>query len=232
SHIPARPRKGLDQLHTHRVGNGHEYDWDFCGGIPQIGCPGGGHHQDIDIEGDEFGRHGPEALGLLVGATGFEDDVATLDVAELGEAFDYGFDIRRFLFTASRMPEKADTRNPSALLRARRERPHSRRAAEQRYELAALDPRAHSMTSSARASSLSGIWRPSDLAVVVLMISWNLVGCSTGKSAGLAPFRKPAGGKRRLGGRGSKGWTVSPEGARRGGIPLGVDCGRRQGRRP
>jgi hypothetical protein len=39
----------------------------------------------IDIEGDEFGRHGPEALGLFVGETVFEDDVATLDVAELGE---------------------------------------------------------------------------------------------------------------------------------------------------
>src|SRR5262249_8844702 len=49
--------------------------------------------------------------------------------------------------------------------------------------------RTHSITSSARASSLSGIWRPSDLAVVVLMISWNLVGCSTGRSAGLAPLR-------------------------------------------
>src|SRR5262249_10729092 len=184
SHIPARPRKGLDQLHTHRVGNGHEYDWDFCGGIPQKGCPGGGHHQDIDIEGDEFGRHGPEALGLLVGETVFEDDVATVDVAELGEAFDYGFDIRRFLFTASRMPEKADTRNPSALLRARRERPR-RRAAEQRDEFASP----HSITSSARASSDGGTVRPSTLAAWALMTSSNFVDCTTGRSAGFVPLR-------------------------------------------
>ena len=39
------------------------------------------------------------------------------------------------------------------LLRARRERPRRRRAAEQRDELAAV----HSITSSARASSVGGI---------------------------------------------------------------------------
>src|SRR5262249_32931919 len=94
-----------------------------------------------------------------------------------------------FRIVRGEIHEHADAPDALALLRARRERPRGRRAAEQRYELAALDPRAHSMTSSARASSLSGIWRPSDLAVVVLMISWNLVGCSTGRSAGLAPLR-------------------------------------------
>ena len=45
------------------------------------------------------------------------------------------------------------------------------------------------MTSSARASSAGGIVRPKALAVLRLMTSSNLVGCSTGKSAGLAPFR-------------------------------------------
>src|SRR5262249_48349781 len=126
SHIPARPRKGLAQLHTRRVGNGHEYDWAFCAGIPQKARPGGGPHQDIDIEGPQFGRPGRGPLALPVGATAVECGVATLAVVELGEACDYGFDIRRFLFTAPRMPEKADTRKPSALLRARRERPRSR----------------------------------------------------------------------------------------------------------
>ena len=47
-----------------------------------------------------------------------------------------------------RIPEEADHRH-RRLLRARRERPRRRRAAEQRDELAAL----HSITSSARASS-------------------------------------------------------------------------------
>jgi hypothetical protein len=43
-----------------------------------------------------------------------------------------------------------------ALLRVRRERPHDRRAAEQRDEIAPL----HSITSSARASSMGGISKP------------------------------------------------------------------------
>src|SRR5262249_19767041 len=73
----------------------------------------------------------------------------------------------------------------SLLLRPRRERPR-RRAAEQRNELAAPH---HSITSSARARRVDGTSRPSDLAVLRLTTSSNLVGCSTGNSAGLVPFK-------------------------------------------
>src|SRR5262249_12820271 len=48
---------------------------------------------------------------------------------------------------------------------------------------------AYSITSSARESSVGGIVRPSVLAVWRLMTSSNFVGCSTGRSAGLSPFR-------------------------------------------
>src|SRR5262249_37163659 len=57
--------------------------------------------------------------------------------------------------------EHTDAPHPLALLSPRRERPSRRRAAEQRYERAAI----HSMTSSAATSSLSGTVRPSILAV-------------------------------------------------------------------
>src|SRR5262249_44627400 len=50
-------------------------------------------------------------------------------------------------------------------------------------------PSHHSITSSARARSVGGISRPSALAVVRLTTSSNLVGCSTGRSAGFAPRR-------------------------------------------
>src|SRR5262249_3209588 len=56
------------------------------------------------------------------------------------------------------------------LLRARRERP-CRRAAEQRYELASF----HSITSSARASSVGGPSMPSACAVLRLRTNTNLV---------------------------------------------------------
>src|SRR5262249_43649795 len=72
----------------------------------------------------------------------------------------------------------------SILLHARRERPRSR-AAQQRDELAAF----HSITSLARASSVGATVRSRVLAVLRLMLSANLVGCSTGTSPGFAPLR-------------------------------------------
>jgi hypothetical protein len=62
--------------------------------------------------------------------------------------------------------------HPLGVLRARRERPRCNRAAEQSDELAP----SHSITSSARASSIGGISRPSALAVLRLITSSYLVG--------------------------------------------------------
>jgi hypothetical protein len=47
----------------------------------------------------------------------------------------------------------------------------------------------HSTTSSARASNVAGISRSSVLAVLRLITSSNLVGCTTGRSAGRSPLR-------------------------------------------
>src|SRR4029453_10453718 len=47
----------------------------------------------------------------------------------------------------------------------------------------------HFMTLSPRASTFGGIVRPICLAAFRLMISSNFFGCSTGRSAGLVPFR-------------------------------------------
>src|SRR5215510_12578325 len=57
-----------------------------------------------------------------------------------------------------------------------------------RLDRASFAWRTHSITSSARASNLSGILRPSALAVFALITSSNFVGCSTGKSPALAPL--------------------------------------------
>src|SRR5262249_3265472 len=78
-----------------------------------------------------------------------------------------------------------DAANTLRLLRARRERPRGSRAAEQRDELAAL----HSITSSATSSRSRGISRLRNLAVLRLMTNSYLIGCSMGRSAGLAPFK-------------------------------------------
>src|SRR6266516_2650328 len=58
-----------------------------------------------------------------------------------------------------------------------------------RLDRASFAWRTHSITSSARASSIGGTSRPSALAVLRLITNSNLVGCSTGRSAGLAPLK-------------------------------------------
>jgi hypothetical protein len=72
-----------------------------------------------------------------------------------------------------------------ARLRARHERPRTSRTTDKRDELGAA---AHSMTSSARIKIEAGTVNPSALAVLRLMNISNLVGCTTGKSAGFAPL--------------------------------------------
>jgi hypothetical protein len=49
--------------------------------------------------------------------------------------------------------------------------------------------KAYSITSSASATRFGGTVRPRLFAVLRLMTNSNLVGCSTGRSAGLAPRR-------------------------------------------
>src|SRR5262245_19239185 len=75
---------------------------------------------------------------------------------------------------------------PLALLRARRDRPCHRRAAEKRDEVASPD---HSITSSARRRTDGEMLRSRDFAVVRLTTNSSFEGCSTGRSAGLAPLR-------------------------------------------
>src|SRR5262245_24461660 len=82
--------------------------------------------------------------------------------------------------------KNTDPPHAITLLRTRRDRPCRRRTAEQRDELAALH---HSITSSARPISGSGMVRPRALAVFRLMINSTLVACWTGRSAGFSPLR-------------------------------------------
>src|SRR5262245_36214399 len=58
-----------------------------------------------------------------------------------------------------------------------------------RHKVSEVGKQRHWITSSARSSTDGGIVRPRAFAVFRLMTSSNLVGCSTGGSAGLAPLR-------------------------------------------
>src|SRR5262245_14790047 len=59
----------------------------------------------------------------------------------------------------------------------------------QQATYAAQQRKLYSITSSARASSDGGISRPMAFAVLRLIVSSNFVGCSIGRSAGLAPCK-------------------------------------------
>src|SRR5262249_32132200 len=91
---------------------------------------------------------------------------------------------RRVRIVCSQAHQRTDPPHSLRLLRARHKRP-SGRAAEQRDELAPL----HSITSSARPSSVIGKVRPSVLAVFRLITNTTFVDCITGSSAGFSPLR-------------------------------------------
>jgi hypothetical protein len=66
----------------------------------------------------------------------FYYDVASFNVAEVPEPFNQGFEIGPLFLGTASVPKHPDYRNSSRLLRARRERPRGRPAAEQRDEFA------------------------------------------------------------------------------------------------
>ena len=65
----------------------------------------------------------------------FYYDVASFNVAEVPEPFNQGFEIGPLFLGTASVPKHSDYRNSSRLLRARRERPRYRRAADKADEL-------------------------------------------------------------------------------------------------
>ena len=117
------------------------------------------------------------------GTLQLNDDILTLDVAKIAQACPQCF-YPAYPSRCGAEPEEPD--DLRWLLRTRCKRP-CRHVAEQRNEL----PPPHSITSSAMESTLAGMVRPRALAVVRLMTNSNLVVCSTGRSAVLAPLITP-----------------------------------------
>src|SRR5262249_53099417 len=147
-------------------------------------CRGGGDRGDrCHPMVNQIGCQHWQLVVSPLGPAVFNPQVLTLDVAGLFQAL---AERRRVVCERLR---RATMQKPNhrqrRLLRARRDRP-CRRTAEKRDELA---PAAHSITSSARASNVGGISRPSALAAFRLITSSYLVGACTGRSAGFSPLR-------------------------------------------
>src|SRR5262249_49700292 len=183
----ARSGKAGDKTEPDRVFGGDEHDGDRRGyrlGSERWIRGGRGDHSDPSLH--QVRRQLWKSIELILGPAVFNGHVLALDVAAILQALAKCAQTIRHRVRRSGV-KKPDHRH-RRLLRPRRERPR-RRPAEQRYELAPFHPPTHSITSSARASSVGGTSRPSALAVVRLITRSNLVGCSTGMSPGFAPRR-------------------------------------------
>src|SRR2546421_8156116 len=123
-----------------------------------------------------------QSVGLVLSPAILDRHILAVDVAGSTKAL---AECGQIACTIDRRRAAKESNHRHRLLRARRKRPRRPRAAEKRDELAPP----HSITSSARASSVGGTVRLSALAVLRLMTSSNLVGCITGRSLGLAPLR-------------------------------------------
>src|SRR5262249_30424632 len=131
----------------------------------------------------EIGSERGQSIVLSVSPAIVQGDVPTFDESGIIQALPDHRDEGRV--DGRRTGAEQSNHWQRRLLRARPERPGGCRATEKRDEIAAP----HSITSSARASSVSGTVMPSALAVLRLMTSSYLVGACTGRSAGFSPLR-------------------------------------------
>jgi hypothetical protein len=183
---PARLRQAADEALCHRIGHRNEHDGNGVGRPPggDQGRSAVGQHE-VDAQIDQFFGLRLRANGIARRPAKFDLDVARRRPMQLLQALLQRRSLFLSLGIAGRAAhQRADPAPALRLLRPRRERPR-RRAAEKRDERATI----HSITSSARASSVGGMSRPNALLVWRLMTNSNLLDCMTGRSAGLAPLR-------------------------------------------
>src|SRR5215510_615517 len=179
-------RQTCDQPLAERIGNREEHDRYGAGRLQEaFGRRRGMGDQHVGLQSDQLfcERLNSDCVGIAPAI--IDSEVASLRPAELLKALPKYSHAGADLGIAFRnRHQDADTTNSLRLLRPRRERP-GRRTTNQRDELAA----SHSITSSARCWRNQGTSRPSDLAVLRLTTSSNLVGACTGRSPGFSPRR-------------------------------------------
>src|SRR5262249_44899511 len=169
------------------IGDHHKHDRGRRGCLSQRRGRRRALRQDhIRRDACEFRRLLPQTARVAGGPAVLDPDVATIPPTKVRERLrkrgNQGLLIGITLISSH---QHADAPHLIRLLRACRKWPSSGRAAEQRDELAPP----HSITSSASICMEYGTTSPSALAVFILMTNSNFVGCCTGKSAGLSPWR-------------------------------------------
>src|SRR5262245_59685432 len=180
--VAAWPRQARYQLRRERIAGGCHDDRQLGGSLPRADrsgrAPG---HDGINAKPDQFLRDAHMLFGVALGPAIFQPQVASLNIAQFAKTLPQALD--RWV---GKRRDDADRHRPRRRCRMSDARPRSRSAANERDELATA---AHSITSSARASSVGGTSRPSAFAVLRLITNSNLVGCWTGRSPGFSPLR-------------------------------------------
>src|SRR5262249_23832091 len=165
-----------------RVAAVHKEDrYRGCYGLRRSGSHGICHDQR-GLSPNQIGEYAWQPVTAALSGAILDDEVARFVKAGFVQALPKSR--QEVGYIAQRRAAHKPDHGQCGRLRTRHGRTHSR-AAEQRDELAPPD---HSITSSARASSVSGTVRPSALAVLMLITSSNLVGACTGRSAGFSPL--------------------------------------------
>src|SRR6266480_3927172 len=166
-----------------RVGRNY-HNWDFTCCLLRRQCAGHiERHDHIDLKPNQLGHKLWELIQPPSRGAKLKCNVLPFHIAKFTQSFPE-LPLER-LRVCEAYVERAYSSH-LGLLRPRRERPCDRSAAKQHDELASPH---HSITSSARASSVGGTSRPSAFAAFRLMTSSNLVDCTTGRSAGFSPLR-------------------------------------------
>src|SRR6516164_4974327 len=184
--VTARPRHAVDVSGTKRVHYLHEHDRHGVRCLQQWPhCRITSRKDDIRRESGQLARMSANLASIASAPAGLDSHVASVGPTQLLQPLLECCEVGLCLRIDSRVREDADESHALTLLRARRERPCDSCTAEQRDELAPF----HSITSSARASSVDGTSRPSALAVLRLITRSYLVDACTGSSAGFTPLR-------------------------------------------
>src|SRR5262249_33779808 len=182
--VPTGPRETRHVTKANWVGMGREHDWDrLCRPSCRLYFSRRGREDNIDIRVGQLASKLMQQFDALC-PTELDENVLAFDITQFSESRPHGTEAGCGGSSGAER-QVADTRYfGRLLLRACRERPRRRSAAEQRDELAAL----HSITSSARPDKGRGTVMPSALAVLRLMISSTFVACRVGRSAGFSPL--------------------------------------------
>ena len=138
--VAARPRQAVDEAGADRIGDDREHDRHGAGRLQQRPHGRGAMGQDdVRRERGQFRRVSANVGGIGRGPAGVDPHVAADGPAQLRQPLQERPDAGlKFRIVRGCGQEHADAPHPLALLRARRERPRRRRAAEQRDELAPL----------------------------------------------------------------------------------------------